>query len=142
MEGKMGNSAALAQRWFRDVWKEGGDATVHELVPPHGIGWLEGRMVTGPHEFNEARSQLLEMFPDLNIQVEDVIEQDHKVAVRWSARATHRGQALGIAPTNRPVSFRGMTWLELDGGQIVRGWDSWNLGALIQTLTAPEGSAA
>ena len=37
---------------------------------------------------------------------------------------------------NRPVSFRGVTWLELRDGRIVRGWDSWNLGGLISSLTS------
>jgi hypothetical protein len=35
-----------------------------------------------------------------------------------------------------PVSFRGMTWPEFKDGRSVRGWDSWNLGGLLQTLQA------
>ena len=40
------------------------------------------------------------------------------------------------ASTNWPVSFRGIAWLELRDGRIVRGWDSWNLGGLISSLTS------
>jgi hypothetical protein len=31
-----------------------------------------------------------------------------------------------------------MTWLEFKDGGIARGWDSWNLGGLLQSLTGPE----
>lgn len=138
----MGNNATIARRWFREVWAEGGEATVNELLAQDAIGWMEGRVVNSPQDFQNARRQLLDIFPDLAITVDDVVEQDNKVVVRWSVQATHRGPGLGVAPTNRPVSFRGMTWMELRDGQIVRGWDSWNLGGLILTLMEPKGADA
>jgi hypothetical protein len=30
-----------------------------------------------------------------------------------------------------------MTWLVFSGGRIVKGWDSWNQGLLLQQLSAP-----
>ena len=92
-------------------------------------------------EFKDARRELLEVFPNLAITVEDVVEQNDKVVVRWSVQATHRGPGFGVPATNRRVSFRGMTWLELRDGRIARGWDSWNLGGLILTLNQPEAAA-
>jgi predicted ester cyclase len=132
----VGSNAALAQRWFREVWASGGEATVDELMAADGRGWLEGGAVSGPSEFKIARSRLLGGFPDLAVTVDDLIEQGDKVAVRWSAKATHSGAGLGFAATHLPVSFHGMTWLEFREGKIIHGWDSWNLGALVQTLTA------
>jgi hypothetical protein len=41
---------------------------------------------------------------------------------------------LGMAATGRAVDFRGMTWLTLKNGVIVEGWDSWNLGRLLESL--------
>jgi steroid delta-isomerase-like uncharacterized protein len=72
----------------------------------------------------------------MSVTVEDVVEQDGKAVVRWTVRGTHRGAGLGVPSTNRPVSFRGITWLELRDDRIVRGWDSWNLGGLISSLTS------
>jgi steroid delta-isomerase-like uncharacterized protein len=136
----LGNNASIARRWFREVWSSGGEAAIDELMDPDGTGWMEGREVHGPQEFKDARRQLLEAFPDLAITVEDVVEQDDKVVVRWSVQATHHGPGLGMPATNRRVSFRGMTWLEMRDGRIARGWDSWNLGGLILTLSAPEAA--
>lgn len=130
----MADNGALARRWFQEIWVAGGEAVVDQLLSSDSIGWMEGRTITGPTDFKDARRTLLHVFPDLSIRVEDVIEQDDKVAVRWTASATHRGEGLGMPPTNRKVAFRGMTWLEFRDGRVVRGWDSWNLGALIADL--------
>jgi steroid delta-isomerase-like uncharacterized protein len=138
----MVDNAAIARRWFREVWISGGEATVDELMAPDGVGWMEGRTVRGVADFKDARRQLLDVFPDLKITVEDLVHEDDKVVVRWSVQATHGGGGLGIPTTNRQVSFRGMTWLEMRDGLIVRGWDSWNLGGLIQTLMQPESVAS
>ena len=134
----MADNAVIARRWFQEVWVAGGESTVDQLMAPDAIGWMEGRTVKGPPDFKEARRTLLHVFPDIVMKVEDTIEQDSRVAVRWLATATHRGEGLGVPPTNRRVSFRGMTWFEIRDGKIVRGWDSWNVGGLIAELGKPD----
>jgi steroid delta-isomerase-like uncharacterized protein len=131
---RVANNAAIARRWFEEVWVAGGEAVVDQLMAPEAVALMEGRTVNGPVEFKDVRRMLMQVFPDLRMTVDDAIEQDGKVAVRWSATATHRGEGLGVPATNRRVSFRGMTWLEVRENRIVRGWDSWNLGALLAEL--------
>lgn len=133
----MGPNATIGRRWFTEVWADGGERVVDELMALDARGEMEGRAVDGREDFKAARRELLSVFPDLTVTVDDVIEQGDKAVVRWSARATHRGAGLGMPATNRPVSFRGMTWFEARDGRIVRGWDSWNLGGLIVSLTQP-----
>jgi len=105
-----------------------------------GHGWIEGGFVKNPDEFKAARRQLLAAFPDLAIAVDDLIVDGNKVAARWTVEATHLGDGLGVAPTGRRVAFRGMTWMEWRDGKMARGWDSWNLGGLIQALSTPADS--
>ena len=140
-EERVSENAALARRWFQEVWVAGGESVVDQLMATDSIGWMEGRTINGPTDFKDARRTLLHVFPDLSIKVEDLVEDGDKVAVRWTATATHRGEGLGVAPTNRKVSFRGITWLEFRAGRFVRGWDSWNLGGLIAELQAPDTRA-
>jgi steroid delta-isomerase-like uncharacterized protein len=101
------------------------------------VGYMEGADIRGREQFLAERRRLLQAFPDLAIVADDVIADGPKVAIRWRVEATHKGDGLGFPATNRRVSFRGMTWMEFEGGRIVAGWDSWNLGGLLQTLTAP-----
>jgi steroid delta-isomerase-like uncharacterized protein len=133
----MGDNAALMRRFFRDVWRPGGERTVDELLASDVTGVMEDRLVHSRQDFHDARSLLMGAFPDMVVEVEDVVEQDDKVVVRWNVKATHAGTGLGVPPTQKKVSIRGMSWVEIRNGQIVRGWDAWNLGALLQSLGVP-----
>jgi steroid delta-isomerase-like uncharacterized protein len=131
----MSTNATLARRWFAEVWVRGGDATVRELMAEHVIGHMEaGVDIHSREEFLNERRKFLDAFADLSLVVEDVIEESSKVVVRWRATATYKGDNLASAVARRQLSFRGMTWLEFEHGQIVLGWDSWNLGGLLQSL--------
>lgn len=127
-------TSVLARRWFEEVWRSGGEATVHELLHPQGVGHLEGTDVNGHDEFLSARAALLDAFPDMSIEVDDIISQGNQAAVRWSVTATHRGEGLGMPATQRSVSFRGITWLRFSEDQVVEGWDAWNQGQLVAAL--------
>jgi predicted ester cyclase len=79
--------------------------------------------------------------PDIEVKLHEVISQGHAAAVRWSVSATHAGKGFDLEPTGRTVEFHGVTWVHIDQGKIVEGWDSWDLGGLMQQLSAPnEGS--
>jgi steroid delta-isomerase-like uncharacterized protein len=134
----MGTNAERSRRWYKEVWKPGGESTVLELMAENIVAFMEGADIDGRDQFLAERRKLLSAFPDLDIVVDDCIEEGAKTSIRWHVTATHSGDALGFPATERRVSFRGMTWLEFKDGRIVRGWDSWNIGGLLQSLTGPE----
>ena len=134
----MDTNAGRSRRWYKEVWKPGGESTVLELMAENIVAFMEGVDIDGRDQFLAERRKLLGAFPDLDIVVDDCIEEGAKTSVRWHVTATHTGDALGFPATGRRVSFRGMTWLEFKDGRIVRGWDSWNIGGLLQSLTGPE----
>jgi len=123
----------LAIRWFREVWNERKTATLDELWGPGAIGHTENGD-QGKAEFKAGREGLLNAFPDIQVEVEDTATDGDHVVVRWRASGVHRGDGLGMPPTNRKIDFRGMTWLTSKNGVIVEGWDSWNLGRLLESL--------
>lgn len=125
---------ALAVRWFDEVWNRRIAATLDELMASDCVGHMEGGDVLCCDDFKEMRAAFLSAFPDLRIAVEDTVAEGDRVAVRWRATGTHQGDGLGLPPTGTPIDFRGMTWMQIAGGRIVRGWDSWNQGALFDTL--------
>ena len=74
-------------------------------------------------------------FPDLALQVQDLVAEGDKVASRWSATGTHRGPLFGIPPTNERVTWTGMTLDQLEGGKIVFTKTNWDAFELFQKLT-------
>jgi predicted ester cyclase len=123
-----------AIRFFEEVWNDRRDATVEETLHERIIGHMEGAEFVGRDPYKASRRAILSAFPDFHVTIEATAADGDVVVVRWSARGTHDGPGLGFEPTARHVQFRGMTWLRFDDGVVVEGWDSWNQGALLQSL--------
>jgi steroid delta-isomerase-like uncharacterized protein len=124
----------LARHWFEDVWNARRDATVQDLLAEKAVLHMEGGDFIGPDRFLETRALLLDAFPDIRLTVEDVVADGERAVVRWSAAAHHRGALFGIKPSGEEIRFRGMTWMIFRDGKVTEGWDSWNLGGLLNDL--------
>jgi len=126
--------ATIARRWFEEVWNARRDEAIYELMAPDAVGHMEGGDVHGPDEFRAGRAAFLEALPDMHIAIEDVISDGDRAAVRWLVRATHTGELFGVAASNRKVELRGTSWFRIRDGKLVEGWDTWNLGGLLDSL--------
>ena len=73
-------------------------------------------------------------FPDIQVSVDDLIAEGDRVAARWTARGTHAGEFLGIAPTGRQVMIKGVDIFRLAGGRIAERWGHQDELGLIQEL--------
>lgn len=124
----------LGRRWFEEVWNRRSDAAIDELLSHDSQGHVEGGEYRGPAGFRQMRDLFLGALPDIRIEIEDVIAAGDRAAVRWHAHGTHGGDGFGFEATKLPVSFRGTTWLRVEEGKIVEGYDTWNLGGLLASL--------
>ena len=62
----------------------------------------------GPEGPREVYLRLWSAFPDLEFEVEDMLVADDRVAVIGMMRGTHRGEFMGIKPTNKRFEARQM----------------------------------
>src|SRR5262249_43821596 len=94
-----------------------------------GRGQLEhGQTIDGPEHFKRFAQGIRAAFPDLVVTIEDTVAQGEKVVARWSATATHKGEFIGLAPTQNKVTISGISIQK-----IVEGWDTWDqLSLLVQ----------
>jgi C-1 hydroxylase len=73
-------------------------------------------------------------FPDLRVEPETIIVQDDQVALGWLLRATHTGPFMGIPPTHRPITLRGVSLMTVARGQITRGSRVWDMAAFLRNV--------
>lgn len=131
----------IAHEWFDKVWNQGRIEVIDELFAregvAHGLVDEAGNELRGPAGFKPFFQKFRDAFPDMTITVEDTIVEGDKIAARCRVRGTHLGHTLGMAATNNPVEFTGMTMLRVRGGQIVEAWNNFDF----QTMTAQLGAA-
>jgi steroid delta-isomerase-like uncharacterized protein len=132
---------AVVRRWFEEVWNQGSEATIDELFSAegvaHGLGDSEAD-VHGPAEIKPFVAHIRGSIPDVHIQVQDMLCEGDRVAIRVTLQGTHTGQGLGVAPTGRRVSIQGIIIVRIVNGQIAEGWNSYDqLGLLRQVGALP-----
>ena len=140
------DSKTLLARWFEEVWNQGREETVDELMAPNAVAVGLGEMdqeVHGPSEFKIFLRNMRQALPDVRIDMEDTTAEQDKISSRVVLKGTHRGEGLGVPPTGNAVQIRGIVMVRIAAGKIVEGWNSWDqLGLLRQigALNHPAGS--
>jgi steroid delta-isomerase-like uncharacterized protein len=75
-------------------------------------------------------------FPDLNHNIEDMVAEGDKVAVRLNVTGTHKGEFQGIAPSGRKLSLDEMAFLTIIDGRITEGWITSDTMGFMQQIGA------
>src|SRR5216683_2961216 len=113
----------LAKRWFEEVWNQGRDGAIDELLSPEGVGFglaEAGTEVHGPEQFRPFVRNFRDAFPDLRVIVEDMVAEADKVAIRFRVTGT--------------------TIIQFANGMLVHGWNNWDQLGMMEQLGLTPGS--
>lgn len=128
----------IARTWFDQVWNQGNEAAIDQLMAPganfHGLAPPAAGPVVGPEGFKPFYRQFREAFPDIHIEIDKLVAQGDTVAVYCTVTGTHAGNALGAAATNRPICISGMGMARVEGGRIAEAWNAFDFISLYQQL--------
>ena len=86
-----------------------------------------------------------EAFPDMQFQVDLLIESGDLVVSNWTLKGTHTGKAYyGVAPSGQPVTINGTAVLRLRDGKVVEHWGGPHCmhGVGLSAAPSPHASAA
>jgi predicted ester cyclase len=75
-------------------------------------------------------------FPGYDLEINDMVAEDDKVAIRATFHGTHRGEFQGIPPTGRDVSIPLMLIYRIASDRIVEHWMNADSLGLLQQLGA------
>ncbi|MGB7845630.1 MAG: ester cyclase [Candidatus Acidiferrum sp.] len=126
----------LFGRLYHSVWNERRleyieqvIAETHALVDPSVTG-----MGVGPAAYRRQVERILKGLPDLTFIVDDTISEKDKLVVAWTITGTHKGELLGVPPTNKKVAFNGITINQIAGGKILESTVMWDALGLLKQL--------
>lgn len=125
---RLQNIKAVAERWMDDIWRQRNLAVFDEIHTPHFVDGSSGKRASDRESYKESIAELFAAFPDWQAEIDDLVVEEAagKAAVRWTATGTHRAEFMGIAPTGKQITFRGIEIVRIEGGQIVERWGEWD----------------
>lgn len=136
----MAEHKTLIHRWFEEVWNNRSEDAIDEMFAEdgvaNGLNDADGNPLRGPENFKNLHRAFLSAYPDLKIIVEDTVAEGDKIAARCTVRATHTGEGLGVAPTDQPVEFTGMTIVKIKDGKIVEAWNEFDFMKMYSQIGA------
>ena len=115
----------LVRRLYAEVWSNGNLDVADELcstdIVHHGPG---DPTLNGLDAFKGYIAACRTVFPDMCIDVEELISEGNRVAVRWVLHGTHKGRVPGFdaAPTGKSVGLQGATIYRTSGGRLADAW--------------------
>jgi steroid delta-isomerase-like uncharacterized protein len=128
----------IAHRFMDECWNLGkmdslhelveGDCRIHDPVFPS--------LTCGASNLSRHIAMCRNGFPDMHFTVDDTIAERNEVVIHWTARGTHRGQYLGMQPTNRRAEVSGTSIFRIENSMIVEMWADWNVMTLMNQLGA------
>jgi len=78
---------------------------------------------------------LLTAFPDMHMDVEDLLASGDKAVARVKATATHRGEFMGVPPTGKRVELQLIDIMRFDNaGLVCEHWGVTDMLSLMQQL--------
>ncbi len=93
-----------------------------------GVGAAKGE----PHR--RFLASLLSAFPDCHITMEEQLAEGDKVATRWTFRATHKAEFMGIAATGNAIVITGICINRIVDGKITEELQEWDAFGLMRQL--------
>ncbi len=129
---------SLAHNWFEEVWNQANPDAIDKYFAPDGhcYGFPDPTSVLSRDEYKAIHDQFLKSFSNLRVEVQDVIVEADRMAIRWVVRMDHTGDALGIPPTGKPVVMGGSSFCHIRDGQITEGWNFMDFTKVLQQLQA------
>ncbi len=94
---------------------------------PRGMNFTQYTVSARPASlkaFNSFFNKVISAFPDYTLTVDSLIVKGDRVMVRYTISGTHKGEFMGMAPTNDRITIAGIDVFRLDNGKIVEHWDA------------------
>ena len=131
-------NAALARRWFDDLWNPRNLSALDALASADLVyHWAVGTETTNAADFADRLQSVWTSLPT-QYTTEFAVAGDDLVALRWVGRGTHAGEFLGVAATGKPVTFTGINIFRIECGKVAEVWAELDgLGLLKQLQGQP-----
>jgi predicted ester cyclase len=115
---------ALMHHWFEECnkGKAATIAVIDETCATDFVLHSTSVDIRGFKAFKQHESEIFSAFPDFNETIDDMIVEGDKIVTRFTMTGTHKGEYMGIPPTNKKVTVWAISIDRVAGGKFVESW--------------------
>ena len=117
------DNRALIQRFYDEGWNANNLDVYDELVTEDFVDHqaIPG-LAPGREGFKALNAMFRAAFPDVWVDVSNIVAEDDKVGCRWRSGGTHQGELFGIPATGKTVEITATVFYRVEDGRLAEGW--------------------
>ena len=127
------DNKAIVRRWIDEAYGLGNLGIVDLLFAPEYAS--NGRHL-GRDGVKAAVTMIRTAFPDITVDVEEIVAEGERVVVRVTTRGTHLGPFMGMPATGRSMTIGGIMIYRVVDGRIVEDHEAVDEAGLLRQLGA------
>jgi steroid delta-isomerase-like uncharacterized protein len=137
VEGEQKNVSGVNKALIRRLFEEGinqHDVSVMSDLYENCLYRAPGAGALKADAHMQFLVSLLTAFPDCHVTIEEQLAEGNKVVTRWTFRATHKAEFIGVPATGRTIAITGIAIHQIVNGKIVEDLQEWDTLALMRQL--------
>ena len=131
------DNQAAVRRFYQEVFNARNLDTLDELLVPEGVDHTFGSQDT--EQAKQFFAVVHQAFPDLRVEVHDVIAEGDLVAARVTYTGTHQGEFLGIPATGKQTRTNGVDLFRMQDGRQAEHWGGPDILSFLMQLGVMPG---
>ena len=117
------DNKAVIRRLIEEVYNQGNLDVVDELVAADIFNHAAvPEHQHGKDGFKHVMEWVREFSSDVHYDIDDIISEGDKVAVRMTQSGSHTGMVRGIPPTGKRFSVDYVHWFRVEDGKVAELW--------------------
>ena len=130
------HNEAVMRQYIEQVLNQGDFSVLNDLVHPDYVYRAPGHELRGREQLQALFKAYRSAFPDLHIDIDQLVTTVDRVAVAFTLTGTHDGSLMGIAASGHPVSVNGAVFSRFRDGKIAEEWEILDQLSLFEQLGA------
>ncbi len=126
---------ALARRFYEEVLNRRNLSMAAEIMAEDYVdhGAPPG-LPSGREGFKQFFAMVGNIFPDVQVTVEDMIAEEDKVVTRLSIRGTQKGAFRGFPGTGKRATWTGIDIIRISNGKLAERWSERDFLSMLQQV--------
>lgn len=132
-------NVAAATRFIEEFWNQQKLEVADELLAPNATTPAIPDLPPGPQGAKVVGQMIFAAFPDFRMEIDKVVANEDKVAIRSIQTGTHQGDFMGVPASGKKATWTEMTIVRFEDGKIVESFWETDMMTLMQQIGSMGG---